>query len=67
MLQHLGLMSESGSEPRRIFVVAVLGSIGVQDAGLAPDRHPADPHRASAKTWVSDPEAAGLGQVALAD
>ena len=61
MLQHLGLMSESGSEPRRIFVVAVLGGIGVQDAGLAPDRYSADQHRASAKTRVSDPAPAGLG------
>jgi hypothetical protein len=61
VLQHLGLMSEIGSEPRRIFVVAVLGGIGVQDAGLTPDRHPADPQRASAKTRVSDPAPAGLG------
>lgn len=46
-------------------MAAVLGGIGVQGAGLAPDRHPTDPRRASAKTRVSDPEAAGLGQVGL--
>ena len=53
------------NEPRRIFVVAVVRGLGVQGAGLAPDRHPADPHWASAKTRISDTAAARFGQMDL--
>ncbi len=40
-------------------MAAVVRGLGIQGAGLAPDRHPADSPRASAKTLVSDPEATG--------
>ena len=46
-------------------MVAVLRRVGVQVQSLAQDRHPADPHRASAKTRVADSAAAGIGQVGL--
>jgi len=58
-------MRELGDEPRRIFVVAVVRRIGVQGAGLAPDRHSADSQRASAKTRLVDSAFPGLAQMAL--
>ena len=46
-------------------MVAVLRRVSLQVQSLAQDRHPADPHRASAETRVSDPATAGIGQVGL--
>jgi len=46
-------------------VVEVLRRVSLQVQSLAQGRHPADPHRASAKTRVSDPAAAEIGQVGL--
>ena len=48
-------------------MVAVVRRLVVQGTGRAPDRHPAESHRAPTKTRVSDPETIGLGQVGLGD
>src|SRR5271166_6432861 len=45
---------ETGNEPRRIFVVAILRRIGIQSARLAADRHPANSQWAPTKAWIID-------------
>src|SRR5438552_17397007 len=45
---------ETGNEPRRIFVVAILRRIGVQSARPAADRHPANSQWAPTKAWIVD-------------